>query len=82
MARVEITEEEILTALTESRYEGPENAKTVQELSQELSLSKLRILSALKELKQRGRLLTFRVRREDVSGRDQPVPAYAVRKRK
>jgi hypothetical protein len=77
--RVEITENELLAALTVTS-EAPDNAKTVRELVKETGLPKNRIKQALERWQDEGCLLVYQVLRPGLDGRVRPVPAYAVRK--
>lgn len=77
---VAITQAELLDALlTATQGAGPDDARTVQELVAESGLPAARVRQALQRLNAAGRLQPHRVRRPDLSGREQWVPAYTVR---
>lgn len=74
-----ITENELLAEL--ARYCGgsaPEDAKTVEELTEVANLSSGTVLKLLKVLQRQGRVQVYRVRRARIDGVVQPKPAYAV----
>lgn len=77
MASIVITEAEIRDALAEATN-GPKEARTVQELVSDTGVAERRVRRALKALQIEGRLQAHTVRRPDLSGRMQPVPAYAI----
>lgn len=83
MARpvLSISEHELLDALAGAMAEsnGPEEAKTVNELMAEKNMARVKVMMALRVLDRQGRLACFRVKRRALDGVDRFVPAYTVR---
>jgi DNA-binding IclR family transcriptional regulator len=73
-----MTEAELLEALALAST-APEDARTVAEMAEASGISKDRVRQALGTLQRRGRLVVHRVRRLDISGHPQLVPAYTIR---
>lgn len=75
-----ITQTELLDALAAAcASDAPEDARTAQEMADELGLAVPRVRKALKALQRVGRLGMHTVRRTDLSGRPQSLPAYTIR---
>lgn len=75
----QVTEADLLDALAEAtRGEGPDDARTVAELSDEAGISVKRVRAALVTLKKAGRLHAHVVVREALDGRAAKVPAYTI----
>jgi predicted ArsR family transcriptional regulator len=79
MESLGITEAELFDALAAATGEGPDDARTAQEMADGAGISVPRVRRALQQLARAGRLESHRVRRADLSGRHQLVPAYTVR---
>lgn len=77
MARVEITQAELLDALATASAE-PEDARTLAELSAETGLSERKTRAALHALNAAQRLVVHRVTRMALDGRNATVPAYTI----
>lgn len=74
-----ITESDLLDALSlATNGDGPEDARTLNELITEKKIPRDRMLDALKALRSAGRLTVHRVMRETIDGRRTPVPAYTI----
>ena len=79
MARVSITEGELIAALAEAaRGSAPEDARTIQELATEYGMPLKRVRAALHALNVAGRLAVHRVTRAALDGRQASVPAYTI----
>lgn len=78
MARIEITENEIMEALRVAK-EAPEGAWTLTDLTDRLQLSRRKINNALRELNKQQRLVVVHVHRQGIDGRNIAVPAYALK---
>lgn len=77
--KIQITESELLTELRKSAPPiAPSDAMTAAELAKATGLGKTAIRKRLEELRREGRLLTWRVHRQDESGRVQSTPAYTI----
>ena len=79
MESVRITESELLDALANATGEGPDDARTAQEMADDAGIPVARVRRALQQLARAGRLESHRVRRPDLSGRLQVLPAYTIR---
>lgn len=79
MSGIRITEAELLDALAQANVgDGPEDARTLNELIAEHKISRERMLAALHVCRAQGRLVVHQVYRESLLGRRAPVPAYTV----
>jgi hypothetical protein len=81
MASITITESELLAALADaagSEEGAPEEAKTSQEIAASSGVSHTRVMKGLRELHQQGRLVSHRVRRQGIDGRNALVTAYTI----
>lgn len=82
-SRVAITEAELLDAIAEKAgKQGPDEARTVQELCEATGMKHVRVLAALKVFGKQGRLIVHRVHRAAIDGTLRPVPAYTVAPKK
>lgn len=72
-----ITEAEVREALAAAGQE-PADAVTVSDLVESLGLTERRVRDALRALQRKGLLVRHRITREDLSGRQQRVPAYTI----
>lgn len=77
MARIVITESELLDALSTASKE-PEDARTIGELMTETGLSQKRVRAALHAFNSKQRLVVHRVTRTALDGRAASVPAYTI----
>ncbi len=79
MARVTITEAELLEALGSAHITAPDDALTMAEWKAEMpSVGEKRLRAALLALKRTGRLGIHRVQRESLDGRAISVQAYTI----
>lgn len=79
MARVTITEAELMDALASSiRSEAPEDARTVHQLAKVAGVPESRIAKTLRALASEGRVVPHRVPHVGVDGRRTTVPAYTI----
>jgi hypothetical protein len=79
MSGVRITEAELLDALAEANVgDGPEDARTLNELIAEHGIARDRMLAALHVCRSQGRLVVHQVSRETLLGRRTRVPAYTI----
>lgn len=75
-----VTESDLLDALAAAASgDGPDDARTAQEMADDAGISVPRVRRALQQLARAGRLESHRVRRPDLSGRVQLLPAYTIR---
>ena len=77
MARIAITQAELLDALSTASLE-PEDAMTLRELCVEFSLAEARMRRALHALAKQSRLRAHQVTRSALDGRQAKVPAYTI----
>jgi predicted transcriptional regulator len=77
MARVTITQAELLDALATASVE-PEDARTLAEISAETGVAEKRCRDALHALNAAKRLVVHRVTRIALDGRRATVPAYTI----
>lgn len=76
---MKITESELLDALAEATHgDGPDDARTLNELIAEHRIPRDRMLAALHVCRQQGRLVVHQVYRDTLLGRRARVPAYTI----
>jgi prolyl-tRNA editing enzyme YbaK/EbsC (Cys-tRNA(Pro) deacylase) len=79
MARVAVTEAELVAALAEAiRSEAPEDARTVQQLALAAGVPTSRVIKTLNLLHADGRVVAHRVPHVAIDGRRTTVPAYTI----
>lgn len=79
MAGLAITEAELLDALAASNCgEGPDGARTSQEMARDTQLPLSQVQKALRLLHANGQLVPHRVTRVGIDGRAARVPAYTI----
>ena len=80
MARLVVTESELLEALVAAMPgTAPEDAMTARELAESVGMSKDWVGKCLRRFQAAGRLVVHQVRRHDLAGREQVLPAYTIR---
>lgn len=80
MARIDVTETELLAALAEAEASdaGPDDAFTVAELAERTGVSVLAMRARIGALVRAGRVESVRVTRPAMDGRAARVPAYRL----
>lgn len=81
MARIEITENELLDAIAAAAplgRKGPADARTAQEISASAGMSIWAVRKALAVLQRAGRLTVHQVNRPCIAGVNRAVPAYTI----
>lgn len=78
-SRVEITQGDILEALSAAIGSAPSEARTREELAKASGLSTEKVRRALGLLAAQGRLSVFKVFRPGIDGRNIYRPGYAIR---
>ena len=75
---IEITQSELLEALTDAVPSAPSDAMTAVEIMAATGITKDVLRTALRRLHEAGRLAAHRVRRPAIDGRMLAVPAYTI----
>lgn len=79
MDSLNITTAELLEALAAATTgEGPDHARTAQEMAREARITLSQVQKALRLLHVQGRLVPHRVTRVGIDGRAARVPAYTI----
>lgn len=80
MARISVTENDLLDALSEAlpSGKGPDDARTVREMAKATGWSEVRVRKALVAVQEQGRLVVHRVGRQGIDGRAAVVSAYTI----
>ncbi len=77
---IKITQADLLDALAEATAgNGPDDARTLNELVREHTIPRDRMLGALRAANEQGRLLVHYVYRTTILGNRARVPAYTFR---
>ena len=79
---IRVTENELLAALADARPDAPPDAMTSGEIAKHLGLQRTAVKQRLQRLHREGRLVIWKTRRVDMSGREQVVPAYTIKSEK
>lgn len=82
MARIEVSEADLLAALSESQRPGPESARSVADMAEATGVSVGMVRKALQRLQRDGRLTVHLARRPSIAGAFRAVPVYTITKKK
>lgn len=77
---MKVTTDDLLEAIRQSLLLTSDTGFTVSDLAQELNYGNATIRQLLHKLNRAGHLEVTRVRRTDLSGRAQTIPAYRIKK--
>ena len=79
MARLAITEQELIAALAEAaRGSAPEDARTPAQFAASANVPLSRVMKTLRALHAQGRVVSHRIPHTGIDGRSMMVPAYTI----